>query len=117
MGDFGKTVEAEKVLDGMYQCPMTSNNLTPLFINKCQRQCEETPMLRTPDQFKKSWKRMKECTASHDIHFGHFQAACDHRDNLLVHYIMAEVPFRTGFCPSCWKQAMSVMILKKSWFV
>ena len=57
---------------------------------------------------------MKEKTASHDLHFGHFKAACSHRHNLLVHYIMAEIPMRTGFAPSRWKHATNVMILKKA---
>ena len=114
MGEYGETVEVERVLDGMYTCPSTNNNLTPLFIETCKRQCEENPMTRTPLQFKKSWQRMREKTASHDIHFGHFQAACEHKENLLVHYIMAEIPMRTGFCPSRWRNATNVMILKKA---
>ena len=57
---------------------------------------------------------MREKTTSHDIHFGHFMAACEHRQNILVHYIMAEIPFRTGFAPSKWKSATNVMILKKA---
>ena len=71
-------------------------------------------MNRTPQDYKTSWKRMKEDTGSHDIHFGHFIASCQHEYNLLVHYIMAEVPFRTGFAPQRWKQATNVMILKKA---
>ena len=58
-------------------------------------------MTCTPDDFKQSWKRMKERTSSHNIHFGHFQTDCENKDNLMVHYIMAEVPFHTGFCPKC----------------
>ena len=50
----------------------------------------------------------------HDIHFGHFIASTQHDYNLLVHYIMAEIPFRTGFSPTRWKQATNVMILKKA---
>ena len=57
---------------------------------------------------------MKEKTGTHDLHFGHFIASCQHQHNLLVHYIMAEIPFRTGFSPSRWHEATNVMILKKA---
>ena len=58
---------------------------------------------------------MKEQIASHgNIHFGHFKAACEHRENMLVHYLLAEIPFRTGFSPSRWKKATNVMIFKKA---
>ena len=57
---------------------------------------------------------MREKTASHDLHFGHFKAATTHDHNLYLHYIMAEIPFRTGFVPDRWKVATNVMILKKA---
>ena len=57
---------------------------------------------------------MKEKTSSHDVHFGHFKAACQHERNLLLHYAMAEIPFRTGFSPERWHYATNVMILKKA---
>ena len=57
---------------------------------------------------------MKEKTASHEIHFGHFKAACEHEHNLFVHYIMAEIPLRTGFSLMRWRVATNVMILKKA---
>ena len=114
MGEFGETEAVEKVLKGMYNCPDTKNNLTPLFLNQCKQQSPEIKMIRTPDQYKRSWKMMKERTSSHDLHFRHFKAACEHKEHLFVHYIMAEIPFCTGFCPTCWKKATNVMILKKA---
>ena len=57
---------------------------------------------------------MKERTGTHDLHFGHFIASCDHQHNLLVHFIMADIPFKTGFSPTRWHQATNIMILKKA---
>ena len=72
-------------------------------------------MARTPTEFRESWTKMKEKTSSHgNLHFGHYKAACKHDKNILVHYIMAEIPFRTGFSPARWQEATNVMILKKA---
>ena len=56
---------------------------------------------------------MNERTGTRDIHFGHFKAATRHNLNLLLHYALAEIPFRSGYSPSRWKQASDLMILKK----
>ena len=72
-------------------------------------------MTRTPTEFKKSWEMMKEKTSSHgQLHFGHYKAACQHDKNILLHYIMAEIPFRTGISPIRWHEATNVMRLKKA---
>ena len=111
MGECG---EIERILNRTYTYPKTNNDLTPLFIKTCKQQCDVNPMTRTPEQFKQSWKQVKERISSHDIHFGHFQDACKHKENMHVHYIMAEVPFQTGFSPSRWQNTTNVMILKRA---
>ena len=111
-GAYGETQETERVLQGKVNYSSSDNDLTPLFLGQCKTMNTPTEMVRTPQQFVDSWKRMRERTSSHDIHFGHFMAACEHRQNILVHYIMAEIPFRTGFAPTRWKSATNVMILK-----
>ena len=113
-GPYGTTKNIEKVLSGTYECPEDTDEFTRLFIDVCKAKEVKTQMERSPSYFKASWKRMKEKTGTHDLHFGHFLASCQHQYNLLVHYIMAEIPFRSGFAPSRWKVATNVMILKKA---
>lgn len=113
-GQYGATDNLEKVLRGEYVCPPGTDEFTQLFIEVCKEKDIRTQMKRSPSMFKSSWKKMRERTGTHDLHFGHFMASCSHQHNLLVHYIMAEVPFRTGFSPTRWKCATNVMILKKA---
>ena len=115
-GAFGETEYTESVLQGSFQAPTSTDPMTQLFLEQCKTSQTPTLIQRSVAQFKDSWLKMKEATSSHDLHFGHFKAACSHKQNLLVHYVMAEVPFRTGFVPSCWKHATNVMILKKAGF-
>ena len=56
---------------------------------------------------------MDERTASRELHFGHFKAATKSRPNTLLHYTMAEIPFRSGYSPTRWRKATNLMILKK----
>ena len=56
---------------------------------------------------------MKERSASKDLHFGHFKAVTQHTSNLLLHYTLAEIPFRTRHSLESWKQATDMMILKQ----
>ena len=113
-GSYGETPAASKVMEGSLQVPENNNDLTQLFINKCKRKSATTKMNRSVADYKKSWETMKEKTGSHGLHFGHFMAACKHQENMMVHFIMAEVPFRSGYSPSRWKKATNVMILKRA---
>ena len=113
-GPYGATDNLEKVLRGEYECPPGTDEFTQLFIAVCKEKDIRTQMKRSPTTFKTSWTKMREKTGTHDLHFGHFMSSCSHQHNLLVHYIMAEVPFRTGFSPTRWKCATNVMILKKA---
>ena len=56
---------------------------------------------------------MDERTSSRELHFGHFKAATRNRPNILLHYALAEIPFRTGYSPRRWRKATNLMILKK----
>ena len=112
-GEYGETNATEEVLGGYFD-QSGCNTFTSMYLDSCQTSNTTTNTCRSPAEFKNSWKKMKEKTGTHDLHFGHFQAACEHDHNLLVHYILAEIPFRTGFSPSRWKVATNVMILKKA---
>ncbi len=117
-GEYGEGKATQQVLEGKYICKNNNNPLTQTFIDCCKKdneiRVEKDAFTRTPQKFKQSWKKMKEKTSSHDLHFGHFKAACKNTKNILLHYVMAELPFITGYSPSRWKTATNVMILKKS---
>ena len=112
--NYGETTATTQVMDGTMKVPENSNKLTQLFIDKCKQSTQSTNMNRSVAEYKKSWETMKEKTGSHGLHFGHFMAACKHQENMMVHFIMAEVPFRTGYAPARWKKATNVMILKRA---
>ena len=57
---------------------------------------------------------MKERTSSRGPHFGHYIAATKNDLITIVHWALAEIPFRTGYTPNRWKEATDVMILKKA---
>jgi len=40
-----------------------------------------------------------------------------HKSISLVHYLLAEIPYRTGYAPKRWKSATDVMNLKKAGLV
>ena len=37
----------------------------------------------------------------------YFIEMISHENNLIVHYVMAEIPYLTGFSPTRWKSALS----------
>ena len=113
-GAYGETKATDEVLQGEYNIPSSCNDFTTKFLDSCKFSNTQAEISRSPNEFKTSWERMKERTGTYDLHFGHFQAACVHEHNLLVHYILAEIPFRSGFSPSRWKVATNVMILKEA---
>ena len=115
-GEMGEGQKTEAVLKGEY---LPSQYLTPQtrdYILLCKFPEEEfivNPLNRSLSYFTKSWRKMKEKTSSRDIHFGHYKAATDDPVLMEIHYLSAEIPFRTGYSPLRWKSATNVMILKK----
>ena len=114
-GDLGLGPGTQRVLDGVFQPPSSISQGTKDFLAHCKIPSTEckTDMLRSVEEYKSSWDHAKERTSSRSIHFGHFKAATKHTTNLLVHYTLAEIPFRAGYSLKRWKKATDVMILKK----
>ena len=111
-GKYGETTEAQMVMDGSFVCLGSTNELMQLLLSQCKVSHHQTTMAWDPTVFNTSWMHMKEKTGTHYLHFGYFLAACKHKPNLLVHYM---VPFHTGHSPhSCWQKASNVIILKKA---
>ena len=113
-GDFGEGTETTKVLSGTYDPPPSVSQDVKDFLQACKiPEGTTTNLPRTAEHFSQSWKRMREDTGTGSIHFGYFKAATEHKTNILLHYALAEIPFRSGYTPERWKQATNVMILKK----
>ena len=114
-GATGVGPETENLLQGTYTIPASVQPETKEFLEACQLPSAqvETSLPRSVKDFKTSWQKMREDTGTGTIHFGHFKAATFHQTNLLLHYAMAEIPFRSGYTPSRWLKATNVMILKK----
>ena len=114
-GFCGNGPQMEKFVNGTYEIPPDIDEYTRDYIEVCMNSnAPRTTMERSPEQFRDSWNHMKEKTSSRSLHFGHFKASCSHDLIMLVNYILAEIPFRTGYSPLRWRNATDVMILKKS---
>lgn len=118
-GRFGEGPATEQVANGTYQIPPNVDEVTADFIRECKQTDEikkegTYPLPRSPQDFQAYWKRMKEKTASREVHFGHFKAGMQNDLISVMHWMMAEIPMRTGYTLNRWKQATDVMILKKS---
>ena len=115
-GHLGKGPKTQAVLEGTYQPNFDLSPQTKDFIKLCclpKGELVKNPLTRSLDYFNESWKKMREQTASRDIHFGHYKAATETPNIMQFHYQLAEIPFRTGYSPQRWKKATNVMILKK----
>jgi len=115
-GEYGEGPETETVLNGTYNPPSSISEHTKDYLELCKLPKGKliiNPLTRSLDYYNDSWKKMKERTASRELHFGHFKSASYQNDIMQIHYNMAEIPFRSGYSPNRWRNATNVMILKK----
>ncbi len=118
-GRFGEGPCTKQVAEGTYEIPPNVDSVTADFIRECKQSPEiqqegEFPLPRSPEDYRQYWRKMKEKTASRELHFGHFKAGMQHDLISTIHWLMAEIPMRTGYTLNRWKNATDVMILKKS---
>ena len=116
-GEYGETEEIDKVTEGTYQIPPHLDSYTKDFLRVCARTEKDSinPFERTPEEFKRSWQRVKERTSSNGpLHFGHYKAGVTDDIILMTHYILAEIPFRAGYSLNRWKKATNLMLLKSA---
>ena len=117
-GFHGEGAETNNVAKGTYNIPPNIDQYTTSFLEVCEQNTStkeegDAPLTRDFQTYKKGWQLMREQTSSNgDIHFGHYKAAIEKPSLAAVHYLLAEIPFRTGYSPNRWSQATSLMILK-----
>ena len=115
-GEVGTGPAIDMVLDGGYYMPQGLTEQTEEYIRQCKIPEVEnikTNLRRPLEKYRKSWEKIKEKTASRELHFGHFKAAMKNDYITSLHYIMAEVPFRSGYSPKRWQKCTNIMLLKK----
>ena len=122
-GPFGTTPAADAVLAGTWSPPPgTSPYLTELLPYLVQPEAvREAPIDISLDveAHRKRWKKAKESTSSSPLaglHFGHFIAGAQDEDIGELHAIMDDIPYRTGYVPSRWKQGINCMLGKGKGF-
>ena len=121
-GDFGEGPGSNAVAKGEYKIPKGIDEFTAAYITVCTQdpsieEGAKSLFSRTQQEYEQSWSKMKEKTSSRELHFGHFKAGIQNNSISNIHYIMAEIPLRTGYSPERWQKATNVMILKKPVFI
>ena len=114
-GDYGEGYATEEVREGSYVTPEEIDEYTKEFLLVCAKKEDDelATFERSAIEYKRSWNKMNEKISSIHLHFGHFKAACRNDLVMMVHYILAEIPFRSGYSLNRWQKATNVMILKE----
>ena len=78
--DFGACGDGpamKQAMNGTYKVLSEVDQFTKDYIEVCQQNQSiidtPCPLTRTSYSYRKSWEKMKECTASRELHFGHFK--------------------------------------------
>jgi hypothetical protein len=99
-GDFGEGPAAESVLNGQYTPPFGISPETAEFIKQCKhKDIPDSKLNRSFEYYRQSWRKMRENTGTNGHHFGHYKAGMRNDMTVMVHFIMAETPFRSGYPP------------------
>ena len=117
LGDYGQHDAVSQVTNGTFPIPTELDQYTKVFLEVCARTEADTysSFPRSPLQLKDSWSHAKEKTSSNgQLHFGHYKAGVKNDLLLMLHYILAEIPFRVGYSMSRWQNATNLMLLKSS---
>ena len=115
IGLLGDGPRVNDILAGTYECPEGTPDSVIQWI---QHMAIPDPsnrhtILSTLADYRNGWKKVKEYTASGELHFGHYKAGARHEMISWAHFVMAGIPRATGFVPDRWKQCTDVMLLKK----
>jgi len=69
---------------------------------------------RSLEDYTSGWRKARETTSSSlsGIHFGHYMAGTFNPNIVLFNATMADIPLKTGYSPSRWRQGLNVMLEK-----
>ena len=116
LGFMGDGPEVDNVLDGSYLPPEGIGWATARWLKHMKRtnpvaQSEISTSLK---DYRHGWKLTKERTASGELHMGHFKAGAMHKKIGWFNFVMAVLPYSSGYVPNRWRQGTDVMLLKKN---
>ena len=114
LGSMGDGPEVPNVLNGTYVPPPGTSDVTAKWLKSLRvtdtEQREES--VTSWRDFQDGWKKIKEQTASGELHMGHFKAGARHRNIGWVHFQLSLIPMYTGYSPQRWRKGIDVMLLK-----
>ena len=114
LGSMGDGPEVPNVLNGTYvpppgTSPVTAQWLKSLQVDDPQQAKQE---IASWQEFQTGWNKVKERTASGELHMGHFKAGARHRNVGWVHFHLSTLPMSSGYSPKRWQKGIDVMLLK-----
>jgi hypothetical protein len=118
LGYLGCTVNAERILEGTYECPDGTDDFTRIFVDNMKRRTEPGPGISgtlTKEDYKRYWKKAREKTSSSysGTHFGHYISAVDDDYLAETHALLIELAYSTGFSLPRWQVGLSAMLEKE----
>ena len=118
LGFMGDGPEVDNVLNGSYLPPEGIGWATARWLKHMKHtnpvaQAEISTSLK---DYCHGWKLTKERTASGELHMGHFKAGAMHKKIGWFNFVMAILPYSSGYVPNRWRQGTDVMLLKKTQF-
>ena len=98
LGAMGDGPRVKDVLNGTYIPPPGTSEATRAWLRKMK--IDDPSKLRevttSIETFQQGWKKVKESTASGELHMGHFKAGAAHKKLSWAHYQMSLLPMSSG---------------------
>ena len=114
LGQMGEGPRVADVLDGTYVPPPGTSQITQDWLQRMKID-NATVLEQTKtslEEYQRGWKIVNECTASGELHMGHFKAGALHHGLSWIHFEMSLLPMMTGYSPTRWRRGIDVMLLK-----
>ena len=114
LGAMGDGPRIPDVLSGTYEPPPGTSEVTRAWLKRMQIK-DPTSLKQaktTLAQYRRGWRKVKEQTASGELHMGHFKAGAMHKKLGWAQFQMSLIPMTTGYSPARWQQGIDVMLLK-----
>ena len=118
IGPMGEGPKVQDILQGTYECAPDTPKHVKTFIQSMSQPVTTTQpegcFLMSQQEFRESWKVVKERTSSSGAHIGHYKAACQHDELSRLLHLRSEIPFLSGYAPQRYRNGVDVMLLKKA---
>ena len=114
LGAMGDGPEVPNVLNGTYIPPPGTSDTTVRWLKSLavKDSHDADTRITSWQDFQSGWDKVKEQTASGELHMGHFKAGARHRNIGWVHFHLSTLPMLSGYSPKRWQHGIDVMLLK-----